>query len=405
MLHRWKILGSCKGIIKMEIKKYVYSDNWWPENDKLYICDSCFAAVFCVDIPTKQCEWLACIPDCKRIGFRLNSFCRKYKEKIVCFPYDEKYICFYDIGKGSWTKMEVGFAGRLMVCMDNRDTGNVKIWLMEHTGRKIFQVNIEKEIVEKEYIVPLNKHAFTGQYVFVQDCLYCAAGNEIYCINLWNGNMSTYQIAEEGEELYTICHDGHNFWLSGGWEKIYVWNTEEGIVQIIADFIEETSVPGRESSFLVNNVPLFGASMLVGKYVWYIPLQSNAPIIYIDKDNYRVETLEIDAERETKEEIAKRKNAFKYAFEYIRQNRYIGLYSCKNRLFFEIDTVELSVKYRSFWIDDKTVVTIAREIYADRGMLYERTEDENKIFGIMLNNFETAKNTYPDIGKTIYINI
>lgn len=118
---------------------------------------------------------------------------------------------FYDIEKGSWTKLEVGFAGRLMVCMDNRDTRDVKIWLMEYTGRKIFQVNIEKEIAEKEYTIPLNKHAFTGQYVFVEDRLYCVAGNGIHSINLWDGNVHTYQIAEEGEDLYTICHDGHNF--------------------------------------------------------------------------------------------------------------------------------------------------------------------------------------------------
>lgn len=385
----------------MQIEKYLWSSNWWLEGSKLYICASCYAAIFCVDIATMQCEFLARIPECKFKSSRSNSYCRKYKEKVFCFPYGEKYICYYDLEKKLWSKIEVGFEGNLMICLDNDDIENVNVWLMEYRGRKIYQVNIEKKIVEREYIIPADRNVFTGYYVFVQDNLYCTAGNEIYCINIRDGTITAYQIAEPGIEIYTICYDGCNFWLSGNREVIYIWNVQEGLVKIITDFVEDST----DSSVIIKNAPLFGSSMLVGRYVWFIPLQGNMPILYIDRDSYRVRVLEIEEEKETEKEIVRRGNAFKYAFEYIRQNRYIGLYSCKNQMFLEIDTVDLCVKYRRLCFSDQTFIAIAWEAYADMGILYEGVRDGQEIFSILLNRVEEKKNIYLNIGKQIYSSI
>lgn len=90
--------------------------------------------------------------------------------------------------------------------------------------------------------------------------------------------------------------------------------------------------------------------------------------------------LEIEEEHETEESLMKRGNAFKYMYEYIRQNRYIGVYSNKNQNIFEIDTSVMCVKNREIVFGDETVYAIAHELYTDTGLLIERTEESREVF-------------------------
>ena len=99
----------------------------------------------------------------------------------------------------------------------------------------------------------------------------------------------------------------------------------------------------REKSYIDTKSALFEFSIAIGKYVWFIPDRSN-DIIFIDKETYKVFMLELEEEQETKESIDNHLMDFKFLLQYIRENRYIGIYSLKNRIVFEIDTIDLCVK-------------------------------------------------------------
>lgn len=372
----------------MQIEKLLQSDNWWLEGDKAYICASSIAAIFCLDMATLQCHFLAWIPDCPLKGYRINSYCRKYKNKIFCIPYDTQWILHYDLEQKVWGKIEIGFKGKLVVCMDDENTVDAKVWLMERGGRTIYQVDLEKEIVEKKYVIPKDKSVFTGFYVLVQNSLYCTAGNGIHCIDIHDGNVITYTVTDEDIELYTICYDGYNFWLSGNCETIYIWRAQEGIIKTV-EFCEKNDV-------FLKDIPLFGISMVGGQYVWHIPLQYNSPVLYIDKEDYRVGVLE------RKEDYARSGGIFKYGFEYIRQNRYIGLYSVNDPAFFEIDVCDLCINNRKMSFHNKSFLAIAREYYREAGVLFEGNLEAHEIFSAMLYDSEEQPKKYLDIGRTIY---
>lgn len=388
----------------MQIGRFLWGDNWWIEGDKAYICSTVVAAVFCVDMTTLQCEFYARIPYKVFRKYRLNSYCVKYKDKIFCFPYEDRDICCYRIKERTWDKVKIGFANRLMICNDNCETDS-SVWLMEHTKRKLFQVNLDKEIVEREYVISSDKNAFSGFYVKVENNLYCTAGKQIHCINIKDGSIITYELPKIRIELYTISYDGCDFWLSGYGEAVYVWNPQKGIIKEIkiTDFVEKIDVICKNSSIIMDNMPLFEQSVFTGKHVWYIPLQCNAPLIYIDKDSYKAGVLNIEGEQETEESLIKRGLAFKYDFEYIRQDRYIGLYSCKRQIVFEIDTIKMCVDKRKYIFTDKTVQSIAYEIYNDRRLLDERYKTDREIFSILLNSgVRKKKGNYLNVGTKIH---
>lgn len=288
-----------------------------------------------------------------------------------------------------------------------------RIWLSEAETGSIFEVNLEKKVVEKEYHIPLNGNLVVGEYVLVERKLYCANGYEVYCINIDNGEITTYEVLGAKAELYTICFDGLNFWLSGVCKEVYVWNPLQGMIKIIADFPEKFGFYHFEQgenpfmdchSFYSTEFVFFDTSISLGKYILYIPFRADE-IVYIDKDTYEVHLLEIEDEQETKESINAHLMAHKYMVEYIRDNRYIGVYSVKNRWIFEIDTVELCVKKRSYKLSRQASLSIARATGEYNGELLfkENRERENLFFSALVErNNEKKKNLFHNVGKLIY---
>ena len=74
-------------------------------------------------------------------------------------------------------------------------------------------------------------------------------------------------------------------------------------------------------------LPAFLFSVVAGDYVWFIPFQTNK-IMYADKKTCQLHVFEADGENETKQSLLGRiALGSKYILEYVRENRYIGLFS------------------------------------------------------------------------------
>lgn len=386
------------------------SDNWWIEKDKAYFCGAGISVLFCVDMNNLQCEAVACLPKCELVDFRVHSYSIKYKDSIICLPGKGKYIWFYDIKKNTWEKLEIEHEERLITSIVSYRQNDGRIWLIEYNSGKIFQVNLEERTVEKEYhILQNDKRIYCGEYIILQNKIYMTGVNKVFCIDIDNEDITTYNIIGLKSGLHTICHDGFNFWLSGYCKEIYIWNPEQGIVKVITKFPEQFGFYhfhkrpyiDRDSFFSDDN--FFEYSILLGEHIWYIPIKSNG-IIYVDKGTYEVHYLEIEEERETKESL-EREYACKFLLEYIREDRYIGIYSIMNHFVFEIDTVELRVKYREYKLSSAAVLMLAEAMgqYDGRRIFNEkRKEDENLFSALLSTKCEKESKHFQSIGKLIY---
>lgn len=404
------------------------SDNWWIEKNKAYFCGARISVLFCVDMNSLQCEVVSRLPECDIYDFRAHPYCIRYKDSIICLPGMGKIIWYYDMQKESWKKIEIEHEEQLIISMAvYKQNDSSRLWLLEYETGKIFQVNLGKGVLEKEYYIPQNAKEiiYYGEYVYVNNKLYTAVKKRVCCIDLENADIIIYEIDNLKAELYTICYDGDNFWLSGYCKEIYIWNPEQGIIKVITEFPEQFGIYhfyGKPyidcNSFLlsVEEGPFFGFSILLGKYIWYIPNKSNG-IIYIDKVTYKVSFLEIEEEKETKESL-EREYANKFLFEYIREDRYIGLYSIKNQLVFEIDTLELCVKKKNYQLSNEAVSKIKKIIEDDnfqrildedirkhnqRTILHESKKRERIIYAELIKRSnERDTKDFSGIGELIY---
>ena len=194
-----------------------------------------------------------------------------------------------------------------------------------------------------------------------ENCIYIV-GNfpvTIYKFDCLTKNIQIYNLFEINDELNTICFDGEKFWLSGKQKRIYIWNeaTEAAIsMDIIPKCFGVWNFNGNYSDSLnyfndALGMPLFINCVLGGQYVWFIPFQTNR-IIYINKDTFQVKVFNIGDEDHTPDDIKLQLLQHKYLLEYIKDGRYIGLFSLKNKWVFEIDCKMLKYKILNYRIDE-----------------------------------------------------
>lgn len=389
------------------------SDNWWVEKDKAYFCGTRLSALFCVNMSSLQCELVAWLPESDMVDFFVHPYCVKYKDSIICLPGTGKEIWSYYIKKKVWKKTEINNDGQLILSKWSYSQTDGRIWLLEYDTGKILQVDLDKKVVEKEFRLPRDGEKVSyGEYVLIQNKLYTVAGKRVYCIDTKEMDVTIYEVSGVKTGLYTICYDGLNFWLGGYCKEIYIWNPKQGLIKVLTKFPARFGIyhyhgtPDIDYSifpYTTEEVPFFGYSFLLGKYVWYIPTQSNG-IIYIDKETYEIHFLEIQEEWETKESLD-RDYASKFLFEYIREDRYIGIYSIQNQLIFEVDTVMLSVKYKDFELSADAVLALAKGFgqYDGRRMFREKKKKDRLFFSTLLKA-NHAMNDIPlqNIGEQIY---
>lgn len=372
-----------------------WSDNWWIEKDSAWFCAGKFSALFCVDMKSQQCELVARIPKDDFINFRLHPHCIKYKDTVFCLPNFAKDIWCYHLEKKLWKKIEIGNVGQIIINISTYIEGDVRIWMLEEKRGRIFAVNLDKEILETEYFIKDQEDTFfDGQYVLAQNGLYYINNGKIYSFNINNVDISLDKVYEIEAGLYTISYDGMNFWLSGCCNKIYIWNPKDGVINV-AEFPPQ-------QPHLFNQFPAFQKTMIIGKYLWCIPFEMNE-IIYVSIDTYEIFSLEIKEEQQTWESIKNNFLHHKYIVEYIRENRYIGVYSLKNRWIFEIDTLELCVSYKDYLLSDVVMQGMGTLSFKENDVLSEESDFERKIFAMALrHNYEEKEKVFQNIGEKVF---
>lgn len=395
----------------MKKKDFLWSDNWWIEDDKAYFCAGEISALFCMDMKNQQCELLDWIPECNWREYRTYSYCIKYENVIFCLPHRGKAVWSYDIIAKLWKKTELEHKSNLITCMNFDMHNNKQIWLAEIDQGKIYEFDLEKESIGNSYKNEQYENGSIGQYVFKENTLYCTSGRRIWSINIFNLESYVFEVPGVKANLYNICYDGHNFWLSGYYKEIYVWNAEQGTIKVIDKFPEQFGVYlFEEDKFPLTDCgslnsgrdPFFIDAISLGKYVWFIPFQSNE-ILYVDKVTYEVHILDVEEEQETENSLHDHVMMHKYLVQYTRGNRYIGLYSLKNHNIFEIDTVELSVKNMDCSFSYRTLEILASAFYRENKLLYEGNERDKKIFSILLKSKRKKKEELVEnVGSKIY---
>ena len=364
----------------MSLQKLVpfWSDNFCIDGDKIWAVDTERNLLYEIDYETGEYELVKEIPDEKLSKFRLNPRCLKCENEIYCMPDESNNIWVYNIDSMHFSKMDLVNPNKVRHIIQSFVRHGDYVYALSKGLSQVIEVNIQDKKIENYYKLA-DDDIFTDCIVGNNSIIGLSINsNKLYEFNIETKKIFYYSIPNVNMIIKTICYDGENFWLSGNRKKICIWNRNKNSIREIEEFPQgfgllNFSIDNKkllDMDFVISDDMIFGFSAVTVQYVWFIPWRANK-ILYVNRFTYEINSLEIDEEEETIYSIT-RKVKGKYQLCYVKNNRYIGLYSFKNKCIFEIDAEVLSIKRKSFTISEEAAQDymhsyLGKDIYFEKG--------------------------------------
>lgn len=392
-------------------QRFFWSDNWWIENEKAWFVSGEVQSIFCVDLKTEQCEHIADLPETVIGKWRPNPRCMRSGNTIWCFPDLGNEILIVDLNRKEFRIIEINNPKKKRMSI-------VDFWIVENhlyavSGglSAIIEINLKKEKIEATYRIALDETEAIGRATLANGSIYVVLSGrkQIYEFSIDVKKFSVFKLPNIDAKLYSISFDREKFWLSGNKREIYVWKRETN------ELITLTGFPlsfGRynfakdqrqllDCEMQVYKEQAFSEIRCVGDYVWFIPYLTNQ-ILYVNKNTYEINVFEIKGENESLLDLDERILFHKYLWNYVHQERYLGLFSLKNEHYFEIDTESLKKRDLNIHADEVTIDKIRKRFFEKYGNLNEHLKIHRKIYAQMLGKKNNIKEKKMSVGEKIF---
>lgn len=389
------------------------SRDWYVDGEQAWFVDSEQSILFCVNLHTRVCEFQEEIPSENSKRYGLNPRCVGFGDDIFCMPsmgthiwvFQKKIRKFLKIGIDNFDRCSpIGVYWSFVY--------NDKIYAVSYGIGRIIEINPVTKEVDSYYPIEMD---VTAPYVcMAENIIYSLASelNKIICFDVLKKETFIYNIPDIDKKIREICVDGKKIWMCGYYKEIYLWNKEDDSINIINDFPARFGVynSGKDKEDILDcesyeyESPAFAVLVAVDEYIWCIPYMTNK-ILYINRNTYKIEALDIEGEVETEKSILSRRfTNGKYYLVYIRENRYIGLFSTKNNHIVEIDARERKTEVYEYSYSDLCQERVKRVFLKDKDIMYENAviNLENYFDGTLEVNAENGVNGFNNIGLNIY---
>lgn len=411
MRHDVEIAGE-KYINNKKNYAFLRNEGWFTENDKAWFVASDGHALIQMDMKVGQCDFLGEIPALPT-EFRMEARCIKCGNDVYCIPYNADIIWVYGLESLQFTSIEIANLYKIETVMLNAWKYGEKIFIVSNGLKQILELSTSEKKIDNYYNLSTLSDAETVQNIRVGSSIYCVSEvqNQILQFDMAAKQVTVHMFSGINDRLCTICFDGEKFWLGGYKKAIYVWDERDNSVKIIDKFPRNFGIydfEGKKEKMLdcqsvIYHVPAFYAIMAAGRYIWYIPYQTNK-IVYVDKDTYEVSSLEIEEEEETEISLKRVYLKHKYVLEYIQDDRYIGLYSFKNNCCLEIDTIEKKIEKKTYTFSESCLQKLMR-LYDkyDITLFHEQDGISELLFGMKIISKAAENNIriYESVGERI----
>lgn len=390
-------------------KAFMWSDNWWIEDDRAWFVAGAENILFSVNLMTNQCESATKIPDQSSSKFRLTPYCMKNGNDIFCMPDCGSSIWVYHLNTKSFTDIYINNPNNIRLSVCDFWLHENKIYAVSNGLKQVIEINAVENRIENYYTL-CNDGSITKS-IKGRESIYSVSGEscEIYEFNLITKTVTIHNLPDIKHKIFTVCFDGNKFWLSGYKKELYVWDKKENTIEILDKFPKSFGSYNftKDTDGKVDcetdeyELPAFLYSVNVNGSVWFIPFQTNQ-ILYWDRENKDIAALEVDEEIETKESLLGRFSlSSKYIVEYIRYDRYLGLFSIKNNCILEIDTLEKKAKMKHYTLDNKCMNEMMH-IYEQKIFLESDSFHKDFFIHMFEQNIGKKEKKTINIGTKIY---
>lgn len=394
-----------------EGKEFIWGDNWWQEGEESWFVSGEMNCLFRIEENSREAIYVSRLPSRSICEFRKNPRCLKNNDVIFCFPDEGEFIWCYHLNDDTWKSINIDNPENIRLSCFQTWIVQSELFIISNGLRKIIELNIDEQKIERYYDLETNEisgSVLVNNHIYILD----VSLGGICKFNCLDKSIKKYLLTEINEHLNTLCFDGHRFWMSGRKKRIYIWSEAENEIISIDDFPDSFGIYNFSGKYqkILNceenqfDVPLFLYSVYAEGYVWFIPFQTNE-ILCIERDTFRMRVFPVKNENQTEESLTTQLLGHKYVLEYVREKRYIGLYSLKNRYILEIDAKKFAYNTLNYKLSADSAAQIIMELDEEQQDFFEQENLNLQLWTkcLLLRRRKTKKNSDREaIGKKIF---
>lgn len=357
---------------------FCWSDQWWIEGTQAWFVTAEKNILMQYDMEKETGKVLGKVPCAD--GFRWNPQCMKYNNEIVCFPDRGKHVWIYSLKTYEWEQIKIrqGENKRKTCQYIFRDGSNIyfasrelgQLYILDMGTKQIaeYDINIlHKNNTDIEF-KGLSNGIVIGQYIF-----WAFIETSYFLMMDRYNDECTLRKLELDIQIMRIQADKDDIWIVGLDKSVYVWQPKTNVLERFSNFPttfggymredDNWAISFKNEKFLK---PLFCVPVINEGFVWLIPWYGNE-ILYIDKETLKVNSFFIEDEEADGSSL--KILGCRYLINYVREERYIGIFSSKTGQQIEIDTREKKYKNINILIEKKDLKDFNPIIERNKDML------------------------------------
>ena len=387
------------------------------ENSDGWFVGEMYDALFHVDFKRNEYQLLKILP-CNDVFFnRLYLGCDKIERFLYIYP-----------RRLAGNILVVSLEGNIIkeITLENPNNKDVeivdtciysgKIYMMSLGLKKILVLDVKGNKIVNSYNIfhDVEIKSYHGQMLYCDNSIYISIqdSNRIYKLDLKKGKMKQYELDDVMNGVYSFGDAGRELWFTSKEKVIFLWDKINYRLRKIEELPEkfgryrfnskrqlvlDLSKEKDEEGICFNGV-------YKNNILWLIPEHYNM-ILCINMVTLEIEEILIPREDENEYSWTKRLVKAKFCVEYIRQDRYIGVYSYKNNHIFEVDMLSKQIDIREFSISNVDAELLMLQRYRKKGFLLETENIKLKDYIIKLR-MQSKKNKKKDnVGYYIYSSV
>ena len=342
-----------------------WTDVWTINNSEGWAITGEGAHLLKLDLPKRTIEYVCSAPINKN---EIRCFSQIFfnDNKIYLIPDRHGSIEIYDVNMCNWKHIKIIDSYK---SDRNRFRGvscwkvNDQLWVFSATQKRIICLNLRDDTIikEKEIVVTDDSDEILWDYSAVKNgnVVYLLGRKKriMYEVDLCTNNVNKEKIEIDDDFLGAYTYDGKRFWITGQKKKVYIWAMKYGVYEVM-NLPSESIIKEKDE----NTWPDFTYAWFSNKHIWLIPARTNN-MLQIDVETKI--TRIIDSEDYASDVQAWMSTPVQIRFKqiYIREERYLGLYSFGNNIIVEIDGQNQALQNRDFHMIDKNFLFGEEIIY------------------------------------------
>lgn len=358
---------------------FCWSDKWWIEGTTAWFVTAESNALMQYDMKDESGKVLSKIPGAQ--GLRWNPECTKYNDEIICFPDRGKNVWIYSLKTNKWEEIEINEKdNKRKTCQYIYREGS-NIYFVSRTLGKMYILDMRTKMINEYEVKSLYEKSTGSEFkalsngIIMGEYIIFAFAETAYILMIHRHNKK-YEIRklELETQIMRIQADKNQIWIVSLDKSLYLWNSDTNSVERISDFPKSFGgyvlQDNNKSIISLTNEkfskPLFCVPVVFEESIWFIPWYGTE-ILYIEKGTLKVSSFPITDE--IADACAIDMLGCRYLINYVRQKRYIGIFSSKTGCQIEIDTKEKIYKYIYMIIDRNDVKNFNPIMERNKNML------------------------------------